>query len=224
MSITRRDALAAVVGCSLTAASAARADDKPAAKEPPKRNPVYSQLPDAIRKVFEDTFPNHRCIRLGSAGRKTQRCTGPRSSTPPTVGEPATNALAGSMSPHRSSTTWSWTPAERSSRKHSAQLTLGGCRRRSWPPTRSGTRGGSRASICGGRRRSLGEGPRLPGADHRERDQGVLGVVQGGRLRPDRRSGHRSVARTAVQPRPNQVLHLAASELRLAGHESEPRE
>ena len=70
MSITRRDALAAVVGCGLMATPAAWADDKPAAKEPPTRDPVYSQLPEAIRKVFEETFPNHRCIRLAIRGKK----------------------------------------------------------------------------------------------------------------------------------------------------------
>jgi hypothetical protein len=63
MSITRRDALTAVVGCTLTA-TAAGADEKPTAKEPPRPDPVYSALPVALRKIAEETFPNHRCIRL----------------------------------------------------------------------------------------------------------------------------------------------------------------
>lgn len=70
MSITRRDALAAAVSCGLTAAAAARADETPAAKEPPKHDPVYSLLPDRVRTVFEDTFPGHRCIRLVTRGEK----------------------------------------------------------------------------------------------------------------------------------------------------------
>jgi hypothetical protein len=68
MSITRRDALAAVVGGGLTTTAAAGADEKPAAVEPLKRDPVYSNLPTAARKVFEDTFPNHRIIRLVTRG------------------------------------------------------------------------------------------------------------------------------------------------------------
>ena len=70
MSISRRDALVAVVGCGLTATSAAGSDEKPAAKEAPKPDPVYSHLPNDIRKVYEDTFPNHRCVRLTIRGEK----------------------------------------------------------------------------------------------------------------------------------------------------------
>jgi hypothetical protein len=69
MPITRRDALAAAVVCGLTP-SAVRAEDKPIVTiECPRRDPVYTNLPDAVRKVFEDTFPNHRCIRLATRGR-----------------------------------------------------------------------------------------------------------------------------------------------------------
>jgi hypothetical protein len=67
MSITRRDALVAVIGGGLTTAIA-RADEKPADKEPPKPDPMYSNLSAAARKVFEDTFPNHRIIRLVTRG------------------------------------------------------------------------------------------------------------------------------------------------------------
>jgi hypothetical protein len=71
MPITRRVALAAAVGCALATTGAAGADDGPAAgKDRPRRDPVYAQLPDAIRAVFEDTFPNHRCIRLATRGEK----------------------------------------------------------------------------------------------------------------------------------------------------------
>jgi hypothetical protein len=63
MSINRREALAAAVGCGLTTAAAAGADDKPpAARERP--DPVLSNVPVAIRPVFEKTFPNHRCVRM----------------------------------------------------------------------------------------------------------------------------------------------------------------
>lgn len=68
MSMTRRGALAAAVGCGLT--TAALGDEKPAAKEAPKRDPVLSSLtPAAVRKVFEDTFPGLRCIRLARRGK-----------------------------------------------------------------------------------------------------------------------------------------------------------
>jgi hypothetical protein len=71
MSITRREALTAAVGCGLTTTAAAGADDKPlAAKERPRPDPVYSNVPAAIRKVFEDTFPNYRCIRMAIRGEK----------------------------------------------------------------------------------------------------------------------------------------------------------
>jgi hypothetical protein len=63
MSLTRRDALAAVVGCTLTA-TAAGADEKPAAKPRPWRDPVLSNVPPALQSVFENVFPNHRCIRM----------------------------------------------------------------------------------------------------------------------------------------------------------------
>jgi hypothetical protein len=70
MSITRRDALAAAIGCGMTTASAARADEKPAGAKEPRREPVYSHLPDAVRKVFEDTFPDHFCIRMVTRGKR----------------------------------------------------------------------------------------------------------------------------------------------------------
>src|SRR5688500_14465576 len=64
---TRRDALAAALGCGLTTTTAA-ADDKPAVAEPLKRDPMYSNLSAAARKVFEETFPSHRIIRLVMRG------------------------------------------------------------------------------------------------------------------------------------------------------------
>jgi len=68
MPITRRDALVAALG--LTTATAG-ADEKPvAAKEPPRREPLYSHLPEAARKVFEDTFPDHYCIRMVTRGKR----------------------------------------------------------------------------------------------------------------------------------------------------------
>jgi hypothetical protein len=36
----------------------------------PQYDPVYMQLPEAIRPVFEDTFPGYRCIRLVTRGEK----------------------------------------------------------------------------------------------------------------------------------------------------------
>ncbi len=69
MPITRRDALAAAIGCGLTTA-AARAGENPSAEGPPRRDPVLSHLPPAVRKVFEDTFPHHRCIRLVTRDRE----------------------------------------------------------------------------------------------------------------------------------------------------------
>jgi hypothetical protein len=36
----------------------------------PPHDPVYMHLPEAIRKVFEETFPGHRCIRLVIRGEK----------------------------------------------------------------------------------------------------------------------------------------------------------
>lgn len=70
MSITRRNALAAVVGCGLTAAAAA--DDK-SLPEPPKHDPVYGRMPEVVRKVFEETFPQYRCIRLVIRGKEGAR-------------------------------------------------------------------------------------------------------------------------------------------------------
>jgi hypothetical protein len=65
MSMTRRDALAAAVGCGLMTTTASGADDRPpAANEPTPRDPVYRHMPDAVRAVFETTFPGYRCIRL----------------------------------------------------------------------------------------------------------------------------------------------------------------
>ena len=69
MSITRRDALAAAIG--LTATEVSRAEDKvPAAKTVPRVEPMYSHLPEAVRKVFEDTFPDHFCIRMVTRGKQ----------------------------------------------------------------------------------------------------------------------------------------------------------
>lgn len=68
MSITRRNALVSVVGCGLTSI-AAGAGERPAGQGSPPSDPVLSQLPPAVRKVFESTFPGHRCIRLVTRGR-----------------------------------------------------------------------------------------------------------------------------------------------------------
>jgi len=68
MSVTRRAALAALAG-GLTTMSATTADEKlPAAGEPLKQDPVLSHMPAATRKVFEETFPKHRIIRLVQRG------------------------------------------------------------------------------------------------------------------------------------------------------------
>jgi len=67
MPITRRDALAAAVGCGLTANAAAAADDKPAAGGP-VRDTLLASIPNAPRKVVEDFFPNHFCVRLVTRG------------------------------------------------------------------------------------------------------------------------------------------------------------
>jgi hypothetical protein len=67
MSLTRREALAAAaVGSGLITATV-RADEK-AAPDSPRRDPALSSVPDAARKVFEDTFPGHRCIRMARRG------------------------------------------------------------------------------------------------------------------------------------------------------------
>lgn len=66
MSITRRQALGIAGGCGLTTAGV---DEKPAAAGPPKSDPVLRLLTPAARKVFEDTFPGHRCIRLARRGK-----------------------------------------------------------------------------------------------------------------------------------------------------------
>jgi len=68
MLISRREALAAAVGCGLTTAAAGADDSPPVARELPRPDPLYTSVPEAIRKVFEDTFPNHRCIRLAIRG------------------------------------------------------------------------------------------------------------------------------------------------------------
>jgi hypothetical protein len=66
MSLTRREALTAAVGCGLMT-TAVRADEKPAA-DTPRHDAVLSSVPDAARKVFEATFPGHRCIRMARRG------------------------------------------------------------------------------------------------------------------------------------------------------------
>jgi len=69
MPVNRRQALAAAIGCGLTTASTTRADEKPPqTREPLKQDPVLPHLPAAARKVFEETFPNHRIIRLVQRG------------------------------------------------------------------------------------------------------------------------------------------------------------
>lgn len=64
MSITRRGAMTAVMGCGLTAT--AKADQEPAT---PQRDPIVASLPAVVRKVFIDTFPHHRCIRMARRGQ-----------------------------------------------------------------------------------------------------------------------------------------------------------
>lgn len=68
MDISRRDALTAVMGCGLMTTTATADDDKPTAKEPPKRDPVVASVPAAVRKIFEETYPGYRCIRMGRRG------------------------------------------------------------------------------------------------------------------------------------------------------------
>lgn len=69
MPITRRGALAALVSGGLSTLSATGADEKPlATREPLKQDPVHSHLPAATRKVFAETFPNHRIVRLVQRG------------------------------------------------------------------------------------------------------------------------------------------------------------
>ncbi|MFT3883241.1 MAG: hypothetical protein QM703_26760 [Gemmatales bacterium] len=62
MSITRRNALVTFAGCGVTAAVAG-VDDKPG-YDVSKRDPVYSSVPATVRQVFEETFPQHRCVRM----------------------------------------------------------------------------------------------------------------------------------------------------------------
>jgi hypothetical protein len=72
MSITRRQALAAAVGCGLTTA-AVRADDKPpAATERPRPDPVlnHGNVPKEVRAACEETFPGHRCLRVAEREEK----------------------------------------------------------------------------------------------------------------------------------------------------------
>jgi hypothetical protein len=78
MVLTRRDTLAAAVACGLTAAARAEgapaaeapAREPPAAKDPPPRDPVSSSLtPAPVQKVFDETFPGLRCIRLTRRGQ-----------------------------------------------------------------------------------------------------------------------------------------------------------
>jgi hypothetical protein len=64
MSITRREALAAVVGCGLTTAAVAADDRPPTAPERPRPDPVLLSVPGEVRAVCEETFPGHRCLRV----------------------------------------------------------------------------------------------------------------------------------------------------------------
>jgi hypothetical protein len=54
--------MAAAVGCGLAATASGTEGQSPPAG--PRPDPVYVHLPDAIRAVFESTFPNHRCVRM----------------------------------------------------------------------------------------------------------------------------------------------------------------
>jgi hypothetical protein len=70
MPITRREALAAAAGCGLATPAEARADEKPPAAPGGRSDPVFGNLPNAVRAVVEDTFPGHRCIRLAERQEK----------------------------------------------------------------------------------------------------------------------------------------------------------
>ena len=67
--MTRRDTLAAAIG--LTTVTVSRAEEKVTVAKPvPRTEPLYSDLPGAVRKGFEDTFPNHFCIRMVTRGKR----------------------------------------------------------------------------------------------------------------------------------------------------------
>ena len=124
--------------------------------QPPPRDPVYSSMPDAVRKVVEDAFPHHRCIRLVIRGRDEAAVYRVRCSTLPTCGGHLGVWSTGRASSPRSSTNWRWTPTGRCLRSRSACSTRSGCRRRWRPLTRSGTRRESKALRSFGRPRFRG--------------------------------------------------------------------
>jgi hypothetical protein len=70
MSITRREALAAVVGCGLTTAAVGTDDQPPGAAEQPRPDPVLNHVPREVRAVCEETFPGHRCLRVAEREEK----------------------------------------------------------------------------------------------------------------------------------------------------------
>ncbi len=71
MSLTRRDALAAVVIGGGLAPTAAGADEQPPAADQPKVDPILSRgLPDAVRKAFVHALPGYWCVRLGVRGKE----------------------------------------------------------------------------------------------------------------------------------------------------------
>jgi hypothetical protein len=70
MSITRRQALAAGVGCTLATAAVGADDNPPAATERPRPDPVLSRVPGEVRAVCEDTFPGYRCLRVAEREEK----------------------------------------------------------------------------------------------------------------------------------------------------------
>jgi hypothetical protein len=68
MSLSRREAMSAVVGCGLAATASGNEGQPPLAEL--RRDPVYVNMPNAIREVFEATFPNHRCVRMAMRQEK----------------------------------------------------------------------------------------------------------------------------------------------------------
>jgi len=143
MSITRREALAAAVGCGLTTTGAAGADDKPPRPaEPPRRDPVYGSLPEAIRAVFETTFPGYRCIRMairqekGAAVYRGTVFNPPAGAQTRRVGEESvTEPILYHLEVAADAKIIEETPRP---------VDPGRLPRRSSPPTRSGTRRGSK--------------------------------------------------------------------------------
>lgn len=68
MTLSRRGAMAAAVGCGVAATASGTEIQPPPAE--PRRDPMYGDMPEAIRAVFESTFPNHRCVRMAMRQEK----------------------------------------------------------------------------------------------------------------------------------------------------------